>query len=113
MTDDQKKNPGLAFYATIVVVAVLIGYPLSFGPACWITSRTDVGASAIPIIYLPLTWAMSPNSDDTATNRISTWYAKVRAAEDWEWGPVHDPAGRHVGWMWASTAWASDLLESP
>ena len=43
MTDDQKKNPGLPFYATVVVLVGLVLYPLSFGPACWITSRTDVG----------------------------------------------------------------------
>ena len=99
----SRKHPSVAFWATVAVVAALVAYPLSFGPACWITSRTDVGASAIPIVYRPLTWAMSPNSD-TAINRVSTWYAKIGAAEDWEWGPVHDSAGRHIGWMWGSTA---------
>jgi hypothetical protein len=32
MTSDRKK-PGVAFWATVVLVAVLVGYPLSFGPA--------------------------------------------------------------------------------
>jgi hypothetical protein len=35
----SRKKPGLAFWATVVVVVVLVAYPLSFGPACWITSR--------------------------------------------------------------------------
>jgi hypothetical protein len=30
----NRKQPGVAFWATVVVVAVLVGYPLSFGPAC-------------------------------------------------------------------------------
>jgi hypothetical protein len=33
---DERKKPGVAFWATVVVVAVLLAYPLSFGPACWI-----------------------------------------------------------------------------
>ena len=37
---EPKKKPGVAFRATVVVVVVLMGYPLSFGPACWISSRT-------------------------------------------------------------------------
>jgi hypothetical protein len=34
MTCDRKK-PGVAFWATAVVVVVLVAHPLSFGPACW------------------------------------------------------------------------------
>jgi hypothetical protein len=30
------KKSGVAFWATAVVVVALVGYPLSFGPACWI-----------------------------------------------------------------------------
>ena len=33
------KNPGWAFWTTVVVAAVLIGYPLSLGPACWMTAQ--------------------------------------------------------------------------
>ena len=29
-----KKKPGVAFWATVVVVVALVGYPASFGPAC-------------------------------------------------------------------------------
>ena len=43
MTSNCKK-PGVAFWATVVAGAVLVAYPLSFGPACWITSRLDRGA---------------------------------------------------------------------
>ena len=107
MTSDRKK-PGLAFYAGIVVVLVL-AYPLSFGPACWITSRTNTGASAIPVVYRPLTWAMSPGSE-TMFNRVSSWYALVGAPENWMWGAAWDPgAGRFVGWVWVSLDEASPV----
>jgi hypothetical protein len=50
----SRKKPGIAFWATVVVVAVLVGYPLSFGPACWIATRTGAGYTAVCIIYWPL-----------------------------------------------------------
>ncbi len=31
-------------------------YVASFGPACWITSRTQTERSAIPQIYWPIGW---------------------------------------------------------
>ncbi len=99
MTPDRKK-PSAGFWITVALVGVMVGYPLSFGPACWITSRTNTGASAIPVLYRPLTWAMSPYSD-TTINRVSTWYAKIGAPDDWEWGAVWDSTeGGHVGWNW-------------
>jgi hypothetical protein len=48
------KKPGVAFWATAVVVAVLVGYPLSFGPACWITSRQDKPHDVFDTLYFPL-----------------------------------------------------------
>jgi hypothetical protein len=46
MTSDRKK-PGVAFWATVVLVVVVVGYPLSFGPACWISSRLNAGTSIV------------------------------------------------------------------
>ena len=59
MTPDRTK-PGLAFYATIILLVVLVLYPLSFGPACWITSRTGIGVNALPAIYRPIIASMNP-----------------------------------------------------
>jgi hypothetical protein len=36
MTSHRK--PGVAFWATVVLVVALVGYPLSFGPACVLIS---------------------------------------------------------------------------
>jgi hypothetical protein len=51
---EVRKRAGAGFWVTVVVVAVLIGYPLSFGPACWLSERTVVGSRAISIAYQPL-----------------------------------------------------------
>ncbi|HEY3966253.1 MAG TPA: hypothetical protein VGM05_16960 [Planctomycetaceae bacterium] len=59
-------------------------YVASFGPACWLTSRANVGTSAIPVLYRPLTWVMSPKRDATFT-RMSSWYAQIGAPANWEW----------------------------
>jgi hypothetical protein len=100
MTSDSKR-PSIAFWATVVMIAVL-AYPLSFGPACWITSRLNRGAELVPVLYRPLTWAMSEKSDATF-NRVSRWYAKVGAPDVWEWGCAWDPAtNRPAGWVWVS-----------
>ena len=100
MTDRNK--PGVAFWVTVVVLVFLVAYPFSFGPACWITSRLNRGADLVPNLYRPITWAMSPEGD-SAINRLGTWYAKVGAPHDWEWGCAWDPAtGRRIGWVWVS-----------
>jgi hypothetical protein len=39
MTDELKRKPTAGFWITVVVVVVLVGYPLSFGPVCWIIGR--------------------------------------------------------------------------
>ena len=54
MTSSRKK-PGVAFWATVVVV-VLVAYPLSFGPACWIVSRldSDHAGRLLQAVYWPV-----------------------------------------------------------
>ena len=37
----DRKKPGVAFWTTVVVVMALVAYPVSFGPACWISSRLE------------------------------------------------------------------------
>jgi hypothetical protein len=53
MTPDRKK-PGVAFWATVVVVVVLLAYPLSFGPACWLGDRNVIPEFVLRFAYRPL-----------------------------------------------------------
>jgi hypothetical protein len=57
MTD--RKKPGVAFWATVMVASLAALYVLSFGPACWIASRTRTDDAAFfSIAYRPMWWAM-------------------------------------------------------
>ena len=108
----SRNPPSAAFWATVGLVVALVAYPLSFGPACWIASRANVGASAIPVVYRPLTRAMSP-TDGHAFTRLSEWYAEIGAADGWgwvsTWSTDNNPDGTlrlngQVAWTWAFDA---------
>ena len=49
MTDHKK--PGVAFWATVGLVVVLVGYPLSLGPACWLAEKNWDCECAVSVIY--------------------------------------------------------------
>ena len=131
MSPDRKK-PGVAFWATVVVV-VLASYPLSFGPACWFASRTGIGIRALPFVFRPLTAVMVTDTSPAdlrrrltlpsgATYRITSlyfvprgWvskYACLFARDDWNWRFVAqvennpDPVVRlNEGyWEWCCTS---------
>ncbi|MGE5191994.1 MAG: hypothetical protein ACM3U2_05785 [Deltaproteobacteria bacterium] len=80
MTD--RKKPGMAFWATVVVVCLPLLYVLSFGPACWITSWTNIGARIIPIVYRPITRCLSSSAPVDGAIR---WFSNLGAARGWGW----------------------------
>ena len=75
------KKPGVAFWASVVVVVGLIGYPLSFGPWCWIASRTAAHVCDVPRFYRPITFFAESS---TAASTVIEWYANALAADEWE-----------------------------
>src|SRR5690348_8896119 len=100
---DGKRKPGVSFWATVVMLVVL-AYPISFGPACWITSRADRGKSLLPVVYWPILklmcWKVAHNlssrppeggfwdkhSDGTSLRDAPCcWYAEVGAREGAHW----------------------------
>ena len=85
MTD--RKKPGVAFWATVALVVVLVGYPLSLGPACWINERTGmpvsqgygfagVGDGFIFATYRPFFECAGPYPR-TMCSELIHWYAEV------------------------------------
>jgi hypothetical protein len=52
-----QKKPGAAFWATVALAVVLMGYPLSFGPAIWLAARGYFRESAVQSFYMPILWS--------------------------------------------------------
>src|SRR5690349_8199027 len=69
---DQKKS-GVPFWATVMIVAVLVAYPLSFGPACWVVSRMKAGTEWLPFVYRPIVSGLSPKP--THLSATIQWYS--------------------------------------
>ena len=51
---EDRRHPSAAFWITVALIAVLVGYPLSFGPACWIASRSGTAVSVVNSAYQPI-----------------------------------------------------------
>ena len=68
----DRKKPGVAFWATVALVAVL-AYPLSLGPACWLARRKVIPNSVITKGYMPVIgiYYYGPKS----LSRAVGWYA--------------------------------------
>ncbi len=58
---DERKKPGVAFWATVVAVVVLVVYPLSFAPAVWLVAHAAVPLEPTVTIYRPIRgWILRP-----------------------------------------------------
>jgi hypothetical protein len=96
MTTDRMK-PGVAFWVTVGLVVVLVGYPLSFGPACWISERTAtiprrrMGSKAISITYQPMLYLWMRTK---YPGRAVSWYALVGTRD--EGHAINTVGGRFV-----------------
>jgi hypothetical protein len=72
----NRKKPGVAFWATVVVVAVqVVGYPLSTGPAFWLQAQGVVPASVIKVVYTPMEWIVPfvPEAISAPYREYNTW----------------------------------------
>jgi hypothetical protein len=58
-----RKQPGVVFWATVAVVVLLVLYPLSFGPACWLSIYLQPSGDVVSIVYCPvlMLWEWGPN----------------------------------------------------
>jgi len=52
----ERKKVGVAFWVTVATF-VLLAYPLSFGPACWLCHKRYVPVEIVSILYRPVVWA--------------------------------------------------------
>lgn len=75
-------------FLAVLILAVLLGYPLSFGPAVWWMSRHPGSPREHQIIvfYTPLFWAA--DHSDTFADAFS-WYDR-----QWEYHPEENEKGQ-------------------
>ena len=84
----SRKKTGVAFWAAVVGVMALVGYPLSFGPACWIASRNHEEHNSLLAAYRPLIWCEL--NGPAPLSRSIWWWTHLCAGSDWDWGHRHD-----------------------
>jgi hypothetical protein len=78
---DSRKKPGAAFWTVVVLFAVLVVYPLTFGPACWVCSRVPESIppwEAADFFYAPILRAWWHADPGTVSN-VLAWYANLGA----------------------------------
>jgi hypothetical protein len=101
----DRNRPSAAFWITVALVVMLVGYPLSFGPACWVTSRMNAGTAFIPKIYRPIMQGLSPNGEfspdgsgrlDRAIRGYASWGAPV----GWNFYSDISEDGSSLDWKW-------------
>ena len=81
----DRNKPTAGFWITVALVMVLLGYPLSFGPACWVSSHLNAGTRAVAAVYRPITWGLNDDHKGKLDG-IIRWYARLGAAhENWGW----------------------------
>jgi len=77
------RQPSAIVVATIVLVAAVLLYPVSFGPAVWLTARGHVQKSTVESVYWPMIWAAGHGP------------SPLRRAALW-WGSIGVPAAEEV-----------------
>jgi hypothetical protein len=56
---EEHKRAGTSYWVAVALLTVLVGYPLSFGPACWtltLLGDPDWAVDAYRLIYAPILW---------------------------------------------------------
>jgi len=93
MTD--RKTTGAGFWATVVMLVGLVAYPLSFGPACWLTERNPMTLNRVaPRFYSPIGWLCWQSGQ---ARKVFNWYATLRGPDYVLLVPVDSSGSAVVG----------------
>jgi|GEM_PF-4235741 len=106
---EYRKKPGVAFWATVVLV-VLLAYPLSWGPVAWARSRQYTGDTldrAILVLYAPLFEIRRLPVLDPLFDAYTRWWYPTATASCTNPGPI-----RGVEPEWPAFAKSHDASEA-
>jgi len=76
----EERKPVLPWIAALLV-AMPVLHVASFGPACWITSRTGFYSARLPRIYRPIIWVRD-NGPEFLGDGFDR-YSRFGAADGW------------------------------
>ncbi len=77
------RKPSTAFWATVFLIAALLFFPVSFGPAVWLASCGHVERKTVECVYEPILWMAAHGP------------RPVKATVSW-WGSLGIPSGKGV-----------------
>jgi len=77
LTTSNRKHPSVAFWLTVALVAAIVAYPLSFGPACWLALRGSLPKQPTARLYKPLIAATfnCPKPVRQTLRKYAEWFA--------------------------------------
>jgi hypothetical protein len=91
-----------AKWTLAAIVGLPVLYVLSFGPACWISSRTNSGTELLPSCYRPIVSGLTLH--ETRLSAAIQWYSQLGAASGWRWAPdgiaISDDHWISLEWVW-------------
>jgi hypothetical protein len=74
----ESRKPGVAFWATVIVVAAFVLYPLSVGPALWLEGKglvPDWATDAVDLFYDPF-WMAVESLPQSVQDKVE-WYTEL------------------------------------
>jgi hypothetical protein len=84
------KRERWAKWTLAAVVGLPVLYIASFGPACWISSRTETGAGIVAIAYQPIIKIIfEPTAPDFVITAVVK-YAELLSAPGWMFSRTSD-----------------------
>src|SRR5262249_10934117 len=91
------KKPGVAFCATVVVVALVL-YFASFGPARWYNGRLGRARPIVGRVYWPIGWLRNPTAESGLSGRDPAKFAVPSPFDGSEAGDEREVVSIRVCW---------------
>lgn len=70
---ESPRKPTTGFWITVALVTMLLAYPLSFGPACWISARLETSEMFVDYWFQPILRTMVHGP--LWFKRLGLWYS--------------------------------------
>jgi len=95
---EERKKTHVWHWAAALLIGLPVLYIASFGPACWIVSRTNRGALPLAVVYHTIAEAMWWSPESALASALDR-YSRLGAAPDWTWMRV-DLSSGETAFIW-------------